>query len=125
MGTGVDRVLDLVKTAGLQNTDLKLDAYAVITDVSAMPMVLSALQSLRAAGVSVQMHASASESMGSMKSQFKRADSSGASYALIFGSDEISNSQVTIKPLRDADTAQTTRLLSDLAIWAPTLQSGL
>jgi histidyl-tRNA synthetase len=122
---GVDRVLELAKTEGLNNNDLKLDAYAVISDVSAMPLVLSTLQSLRAAGVSVQMHASATGNMGSMKSQFKRADSSGARYALIFGQDEIRGFQVTIKPLRDAGASQVTHSLSDLATWASTLQSVL
>jgi histidyl-tRNA synthetase len=118
-------VLELAKTEGLNNNDLKLDAYAVISDVSAMPLVLSTLQSLRAAGVSVQMHASATGNMGSMKSQFKRADSSGARYALIFGQDEIRGFQVTIKPLRDAGASQVTHSLSDLATWASTLQSVL
>ena len=122
---GVDRVLELAKTEGLNDIGPKLDVYAVISDVSAMPLVLSTLQSLRTAGVSIQMHASASDSMGSMKSQFKRADSSGARYALIFGSDEIKGFQVTIKPLRDAGASQVTHSLSDLATWASTLQSVL
>lgn len=120
---GVDRVLELAKTAGLTDTGAPLDAYAIVTEVSAMPLVLSTLQSLRAAGIRVQMHTSASEGMGSMKSQFKRADASGARYALVFGPDEITAKQVTIKPLRDAAVAQTSQALADLATWAPTLQS--
>jgi histidyl-tRNA synthetase len=86
--------------------------------------VLSTLQRLRAAGVSVQMHASAAETMGSMKSQFKRADASGARFALIFGQDEIKAQQVTVKPLRDAGAAQQLRSLADVAGWAATLQSA-
>ncbi|WP_251140517.1 histidine--tRNA ligase [Rhodoferax sp. U11-2br] len=120
---GVDRVLELAKTAGLNGTGAPLDAYAIVTEASAMPLVLSTLQSLRAAGISVQMHTSSLEGMGSMKSQFKRADASGARYALVFGPDEIAAKQVTIKPLRDAAVAQTSQALADLATWAPTLQS--
>jgi histidyl-tRNA synthetase len=122
---GVDRVLELLKAGGGGNVDPNLDAYAVVTDISSLPVVLTALQTLRLAGVSVQMHASTSEGMGSMKSQFKRADSSGARFALIFGSDEIRDFQVTIKPLRDANASQTTQSLANIDAWAPTLQSVL
>jgi len=120
---GVDRVLELAKTAGFTGTGVQLDAYAIVTDASAMPLVLSTLQSLRTLGISVQMHTSAADGMGSMKSQFKRADASGARYALIFGADEIKTAQVTIKPLRDGDAVQVTRSLADLPAWAATLQS--
>lgn len=120
---GVDRVLELAKTAGRLGTAAPLDAYAIVTDAAAMPLVLSTLQALRNSGISVQMHASSADGMGSMKSQFKRADTSGARYALIFGTDEVASQQVTVKPLRDAGTAQVTRSLADLAAWALTLQS--
>mgnify|MGYP000716367624 FL=1 len=86
-------------------------------------MVLLTLQTLRTAGVSVQMHASLGDSMGSMKSQFKRADASGAHYALIFGDDELMQHRVTIKSLRDGVGTQTSQSLADIAVWAPTLQS--
>lgn len=122
---GVDRVLELAKTAGHVVNASLLDAYAVVTDVSAMPLVLSTLQSLRNVGVSVQMHTSSVDGMGSMKSQFKRADNSGARYALIFGHDEILAGNVTIKPLRDISAPQVTRPLASLAAWAPTLQSNI
>ncbi len=44
---------------------------------------------------------------GSFKAQFKRADRSGASLALVLGEDEIRNDQVTVKFLR-SDAAQLT-----------------
>jgi histidyl-tRNA synthetase len=37
-----------------------------------------------------------------MKSQFKKADASGARYALVFGADELAPGEVAVKPLRDA-----------------------
>ncbi len=122
---GVDRVLELAKLSGFGQANLVPDAYAVVAEASAMPWVLSTLQVMRTAGLSVQMHPSAPDGMGTMKSQFKRADSSGARFALVFGSDEVSAKQVTIKPLRDAGAVQVTRSLSDLASWAPTLQSAI
>ena len=122
---GVDRVLELAKTAGLIGTDAPLDAYAIVTDVSAMSLVLSTLQSLRNFGISVQMHTSSVDGMGSMKSQFKRADNSGARYALIFGHDEILAGTVTIKPLRDIYASQVSHPLTNLAAWVSTLQSNI
>ena len=120
---GVDRVLELIREQGLGCVEPTLDAYAIVPDVSALPLVLRTLQTLRAAGVSVQMHTSSGDGMGSMKSQFKRADSSGARYALIFGADEIARNLVTVKSLRDGSGAQATQALADIVDWAPTLQS--
>ena len=120
---GVDRVLALVREQGGAQVVVPLDAYAVVAQSSALPVVLLALQTLRSAGVSVQMHASTGEGMGSMKSQFKRADASGAQYALIFGDDELTQHRVTIKSLRDGTGAQTSQSLADIVSWAPTLQS--
>jgi histidyl-tRNA synthetase len=120
---GVDRVLELARSSGSLGTEPLPDAFAIVTDVTAMPVVLRSLQALRNAGVSVQMQPSSGETMGSMKSQFKRADSSGARFALIFGADELAAGQVTIKPLRDASAGQCTRSLGDIADWARSLQS--
>jgi histidyl-tRNA synthetase len=120
---GVDRVLELIKEQGLGAVEPTLDAYAIVSEATALPWVLQTLQSLRSMGISVQMHASSGAEMGSMKSQFKRADSSGARHALVFGVDEIAGQLVTVKSLRDGGGAQVTRSLSDLAQWACTLQS--
>ena len=38
---------------------------------------------------------------GSFKSQMKKADATGASYALIIGDDEVKAQEVTLKPLRE------------------------
>ena len=86
-------------------------------------VVLRTLQQLRDAGVRVQMHAATVDGMGSFKSQFKKADASGATYALIFGADELARGEVTLKSLRDGSGAQTARPLAEVATWAATLQS--
>lgn len=121
---GVDRVLALARSSGLPDVAPVLDAYAVVTRTEDLPLVLVTLQRLRAAGVSVQMHTRSGEGMGSMKSQFKRADSSGARFALIFGEDEVKAQQVTIKPLRDASLSQRTESLAELDVWAAYLKSA-
>jgi histidyl-tRNA synthetase len=120
---GVDRILELLKEQGFPLVELELDAYAIISDVSVLPTALKTIESLRSAGVSVQMHASSANAMGSMKSQFKKADASKALFALIFGSDEIAQHQVTVKALRDGTGSQVSQSLLNVLEWAPTLQS--
>jgi histidyl-tRNA synthetase len=70
------------------------------------------------------MHAGTGEGMGSMKSQFKKADASGATFGLIFGADELAQGQVTVKSLRDGVGAQQLQDLALVADWAHTLQSS-
>ena len=129
---GVERVLELIKEQGTQVPMPMPDVYAVIPEASTLPVVLKVLQQLRAAGVSVQMHAGASlDGMGSMKSQFKKADASGARFALIFGSVELEQGCVAIKPLRslikgeknEPVQAQTLLRLDAVAEWAQNLRS--
>jgi histidyl-tRNA synthetase len=120
---GVERVLELIKEQGLAHGEPVLHAYAIVPDVAALPVAMQCLQTLRAAGLSVQMHAGTGEGMGSMKSQFKRADASGARHALIFGADELAQNMLTVKSLRDGSGTQQTRPLADVASWAADLQS--
>ena len=122
-GLGMERVLELLKTQGQKNAAPVPDAYAIVPDVSALPVMLQCLQSLRERGVNVQMHASATASMVSMKSQFKKADSSGAYFALIFGRDEMASGQITVKSLRDGVGEQTTYPIATVSEWAHKLQS--
>ena len=98
------------------------DAYAIVPDAALMPLALKALQALRAAGCGVQMHAAGVDGLGSMKSQFRKADASGARFALIFGADEMARGQVAVKSLRDGAGAQVLQPLADPAAWAATLR---
>ncbi|NBQ88381.1 MAG: histidine--tRNA ligase [Betaproteobacteria bacterium] len=124
-GMGIERVLELLRTQQAGVPDPVLDAYAIVPDASALPQAMQTLQVLRAAGVSVQMHAGTGEGLGSMKSQFKRADASGARHALIFGADELARGEVTVKALRDGAGAQQQRPLAEAAAWAASLQSRI
>ncbi|MDM0024010.1 histidine--tRNA ligase [Variovorax saccharolyticus] len=121
---GVERVLELVKEQGTQIPLPVPDVYAVVPDAAAMPVALRTLQQLRDAGLRAQMHAATADGLGSFKSQFKKADASGAAHALVFGADELARGEVTVKALRDGSGAQTTRPLADVAAWAATLQSS-
>ena len=120
---GVERVLELIKEQGEAQAAPVPDVYAVIPDAAALPVAMKTLQILRQQGVSVQMHAGAGEGMGSMKSQFKKADASGAHFALVFGAEELTQGQVTVKSLRDGAGAQRQEALDQAQAWAQSLQS--
>ncbi len=121
---GVERVLELVKEEGQAQAAPVPDVYAIIPEASALPVAMRTLQALRSAGVSAQMHAGSGEGLGSMKSQFKKADASGAAHALVFGGDELARGEVTIKSLRDGQGAQRCERLDAVAHWALRLQSA-
>jgi histidyl-tRNA synthetase len=121
---GMERVLELLKELEVDESAPTLDAYAIVPDASYLPAVMACLHGLREQGVSVLMQASTTEGMASMKSQFKRADASGARFALIFGADEMAQGVVTVKALRDAGIAQQTRSLAETAQWGKSLQSN-
>ena len=120
---GVERVLELLKEQSGAVVQVAPDAYAIVPDLSSSPAVMACLESLRVHGVSVLMHAGSGDSSASMKSQFKRADQSGAQFALVFGQDELEAGLVTIKALRDGSGAQKTQRIDDVPQWAKSLQS--
>jgi histidyl-tRNA synthetase len=123
-GMGIERVLDLLQQSGVQPPAVVPDAYAVVPSIDALPQAMQVAEALRQAGVSVLMHAAGKDAWGSMKSQFKKADASGARHALIFGDQELAQGVVAIKPLRDASASQSTRALADAATWAHELRTA-
>ena len=121
---GVERVLELLKEQQSAPPSLAPDVYAIVPSTAVLPRAVTTAEQLRRHGIRVQMHAAPSlDGMGSMKSQFKKADASGAAYALVFGDDELSRGMVTVKALRDGAGEQTERSLESVAQWAATLQS--
>ena len=123
-GMGIERVLDLLQVRQLGPSPSVPDIYAVIPDAAALPTAFGLMQGLRRAGLHVQMNAGATVQPASMKAQFRRADASGARYALVFGADELAAGQVTLKPLRDPQAAQSRLPIDGVAQWAPRLQSA-
>ena len=127
-GMGIERVLELLKTQSLLPTEPSPDAFAIIPQAANLSTAMATLQTLRTHGVQVLMHAAGAaagegERMGSMKSQFKKADSSGARFALIFGPDELAQGCVAVKSLRGdpAKNQQSLMPLNQVAQWAAEL----
>jgi histidyl-tRNA synthetase len=119
-GLGIERLLLLLQELKVPMPSAAPDAYAVVPAGAPLPTVIATLEALRAAGVRVQQHAGGPDGPGSMKSQFKRADASGARFALIFGGDELAQGQLTVKDLRAG--AQELKPLADVSAWAGALR---
>jgi histidyl-tRNA synthetase len=88
------------------------DIYVVNAGAAAELAAVSALESLRDALPALRMvqHAGG----GSFRSQMKKADKSGARWALIWGEDEAAAGTVTVKSLREQG-AQESMAVADLA----------
>jgi histidyl-tRNA synthetase len=119
-GLGIERLLLLLQAVGVQPAAAAPHAYAVVPDPALLTTVMPLLETLRAEGLAVVLNAGG----GSMKSQFKRADASGAGHALVFGPDELARGEVAIKPLRDATAQQHSCAIADLAAWARALRDA-
>jgi histidyl-tRNA synthetase len=122
-GLGIERLLLLLEAVGAAVPEAAPDAYAVVPDASALPVVMPVLEALRGEGLSILMHAGG----GSMKSQVRRAEASGARHALIFGADELAQGQVAVKGLRAGSGEQSRQVLRPLdgaASWALELRNA-
>ncbi|MFN3888103.1 MAG: histidine--tRNA ligase [Aquabacterium sp.] len=122
-GLGMERLLLLLEEVGVSAPDTAADAFAIVLAGTPQPLVLATLEALRAEGVSVVLNPAGKDGPASPKSQFKKADASGARYALVFGPDEVAQGVVAVKPLRDGGE-QTQRPLNDVKTWAPSLRAG-
>ncbi len=96
---GVERVLELMgKAAG---DDTACDVYVLHQGAATYEAALRAAEQLRDAGLDVILHAGEA----SLKSQMKKADSSGAEFAVIVGAEELAAGSAGVKALRAADEA--------------------
>src|SRR5690606_12061118 len=96
---GVERLLDLCEQSGAFETEPECQVYFVHQSDEAQRAAAILAEKLRDGGFKVIVHPGSA----SFKSQFKRADASGAQVAVILGEDELRNGQASIKWLRRAD----------------------
>jgi histidyl-tRNA synthetase len=94
---GVERLIALVELERVAVPVNPPNVYLVQRGVEAATWAWQVCERLRDSGLSVIMHCGA----GSFKSQMKRADASGARFAVIIGDDEARAGKVSLKPLRD------------------------
>ncbi|MDT8408515.1 MAG: histidine--tRNA ligase [Wenzhouxiangellaceae bacterium] len=92
---GMERLLELVRLTGREFAN-QPHAYLLGSEPVAERLELA--ESLRSQWPGLQLLTDLAG--GSFKAQFKRADRSGATYALVLGEQEIESGQVTVKDLR-------------------------
>jgi len=100
---GVERLIELMRDSRSFAAQT-LDIYVVRQGERAEPYGAQLAEQLRDAGLSVRLHCGG----GSFKSQMRKADASGARYAVIIGEDEAQAQELTVKPLRGS--AEQTRV---------------
>ena len=102
----------------LETLHLPLDGpvqvYVIRAGAAAQTIGLHLAEQLRSAMPSLKLQLDCAG--GSVKSQFKKADKSGAQYALILGEDEVLRGEVGVKSLRDATQAQQNIALQDVIV---------
>ena len=100
---GVDRVVLLHELARPQPVDNAAQIYVCVTAPEILGGAMQMAQRLRQAlpGVGVRVHMGG----GQLKKQFKRADASGATWAVLFGA-QTTETDLVVKHLRDASIGQ-------------------
>lgn len=93
---GMERLMDLWGQYQPETPRPECSVYFVHQGDEAQRRAALLAESLRDIGIAVIVHAGS----GSFKSQFKRADASGASIAVILGDDELASGVASVKMLR-------------------------
>ena len=93
---GVERLVALIRESGGEPALEGIDVYLVHQGEAASRLAPRVAEGLRDQGINVLFHCGD----GGFKSQMKKADASGAAFAVIIGDDEANAGQVMLKPLR-------------------------
>ena len=108
---GVERLVALIKESGGEPAAPMPDVYIVHQGDEASRLAFRVAEGLRDHGVDVLLHCGG----GSFKSQMKKADGSGATFAVIIGEDEASTGEAQLKSLRQEGIEQRKLKVDDLA----------
>ena len=105
---GIERFVALYEACGGEAPAVKPDVFIAAVGAGTQTRAFSLAEELRDAvdGIRVEM----SLGGGSFKSQMKRADKSGATYALILGEQELGEGRIGLKPLRSGDDQESIAL---------------
>ena len=99
---GIERLIALIKDAGGEPAAPAPDVYLVHQGDAAARLAFRVAEGLRDQGIDVLMHCGG----GSFKSQMKKADGSGATFAVIIGDDEATTGEAQLKSLREGGAEQ-------------------
>jgi len=105
---GLERIVLLIQDKNTQLVNKRCQLYFVAlgdkAQIESMKLSKKILQVLPNITLSNDI------SMGNLKSQMKKADKSNADFALILGEEELSNNQLSIKPLKGQGVQQSIEL---------------
>ena len=98
---GMERVLELMKVSGsLPEAQAHCDIFVLHQGGETLTAAMIIAERLRSAGIDTILFCPPDGQSASFKSQMKKADSSGAAFAVIIGSDELAKSEAQLKDLR-------------------------
>jgi histidyl-tRNA synthetase len=95
-GLGIERVIELLRETGAVDVKPATDVYVLHQGGATQTRAFLLADQLRDAGLDVILHAGDA----SLKSQMKKADASGAEYAVIVGEEEAARDEAVVKALR-------------------------
>src|SRR5574343_1795876 len=108
---GVERLIALIKDSGGEPIAPAPDVYLVHQGEEASRLAFRVAEGLRDQGIDVLLHCGG----GSFKSQMKKADGSGATFAVVIGDDEAATGEAQLKSLREEGVEQRKLKVDDLA----------
>jgi histidyl-tRNA synthetase len=98
---GMERVLELMKVSdSLPEVQAQCDVYVLHQGGNTFTTAMIVAERLRSAGIDTILFCPPDGQSASFKSQMKKADSSGAAFAVIIGPDELAKNEAQLKDLR-------------------------
>lgn len=98
---GMERVLELMKVSdSLPEVQAQCDVYVLHQGGDTFTTAMIVAERLRSAGIDTILFCPPDGQSASFKSQMKKADSSGAAFAVIIGPDELARNEAQLKDLR-------------------------
>ena len=108
---GMERVLELMKVSGsLPEAAPGCDIFVLHQGGETLTAAMIIAERLRSAGIDTILFCPPDGQSASFKSQMKKADASGAAYAVIIGPDELAKDEAEIKDLRGTGEQQSVAL---------------
>ena len=108
---GMERVLELMKVSGsLPEAAPGCDIFVLHQGGETLTAAMIIAERLRSAGIDTILFCPPDGQSASFKSQMKKADASGAAYAVIIGPDELAKDEAQIKDLRGTGEQQSVTL---------------
>jgi histidyl-tRNA synthetase len=108
LAIGLERLILLLEEQKIAITNQQLAIYIITPNEQAQLKSMQIANTLHEAIADAIIYNDIT--LGSFKSQFKKADKAGADFALILGEEELNNNQVSIKPLKSQEQQQTLSL---------------